>query len=561
MSLPPNFYSSTCNNSDAVIHQDSSYLPTPAQLLFAQVMFGLGVAINCICIIIFAIAKRTMKSDRLAVRREIFIWTSAMASFIHMSCTQLTVIVPIFPCSIYLILVIQVVVWLGGTLVGKLLLFYMFSMTSQAVEIASKAEQNHLVTETSSISSTSNNQHGLGNKTFHSAYLILRNLLWGIPMDNDGNWTESLKWLRFIISRRGIFTIVFSVLAPFLILAVAMLGSDPGYVECYNCHITTPVSAVIMSITIILLILGILIARRIQHFPDPFGLARECSLFVCCCILGFLGYLVQTFAPNETAIFNGQQLDHTYILTVAIWLCTIIQSLIPILLALVDSYKLSSSYTLKGNRGPVVPRTNHQQRGMTGRGKVAESSQVANLSINPENVDLDFILKHRVLLKLFETHVKAELGLESLLFIQDALSWKESYYDMGQTHRRTKFKRIYRSYIALGANFELNLPWELRQELTHVNDGKDDADIPYQVFDRSISEVKILLNIGAMKRFKASSAFRQAVDDLALIRDQGVGGGGGVNVGSGTIVVSIGKDRTSNSRGGGSEHAGSSSGV
>jgi hypothetical protein len=547
--LPP-----ICNTSSAVIH--TPYNPTPVQLAYNTGLIAFGVTFDLFCVIIFAIAKRILRSDRLAVRRQIFVWTTALASLVHLMCTPLIVIAgPYFPCSIWLILVSLVTPLIGGTCVGKLLVFFFYSTTAQAVEEAAKAEN---------IESPHQNSVYDGNHSttmIHSFKLVFKTLIWGTPLNDSGQWSESLKWLRFIISRKGILSLVVVVFTPFFILSIALLGTDRAYIECYRCRTTTPVQVTIILMGLTCVGIGILVARRIQKFKDPFGLARECTFFVICCAFALFGYLLQTY--QDSPVYAGEVIDHKWILAISLFTAVAIQSLLPISQAIfVDGATIIpltkiDIITARINQGKKKHRNHAGQVGggsqhvesyhLSKTGGTGPTQTGSNLGgtissplPTPENMDLDYILKDGVFNKLFETHVKAELGLESLFYLQDAMAWKESYYDSGLSNRRNRFKRIFRSYIANGSNFEVNLPWQMKDELIRIHNdtnNKEDADIPYEAFDSSIEEIRMLLITGALKRFKASKAFKTACEDLQTVRNQVEAGGAGGN----SLVISMRK--------------------
>jgi hypothetical protein len=102
--------------------------------------------------------------------------------------------------------------------------------------------------------------------------------------------------------------------------------------------------------------------------------------------------------------------------------------------------------------------------------------------------------------KLFEEHLAGEFGLESLLFIRDVERWRQTFFDLTESARKSRARVIERVFIREDGLYTVNIPAPMS---TRIIAALKDPNAPVDVtlFDDAVLEVKKLLNYGAVQRF------------------------------------------------------------
>ena len=116
------------------------------------------------------------------------------------------------------------------------------------------------------------------------------------------------------------------------------------------------------------------------------------------------------------------------------------------------------------------------------------------------------IMANPVVLDLFEKHLEQEFGSESMYFLEDTAQWIVSYHDVPPALRLARARKIFKTYLEHNSPFAINVPSHCS---TALQNALLEADIDRSVFDDARCEVTRLLELGAVARFVASSAYKQ----------------------------------------------------
>ena len=200
-----------------------------------------------------------------------------------------------------------------------------------------------------------------------------------------------------------------------------------------------------------------------------------------------LGYILLVF------VNVGKNWDFTFLVSFGVWGMVLVQTVLQMYLS------------ARNDRTVDHRRKRHR----------AFKQSITASTLNPSHYTLDVILSDKTLAKAFEDHLQREFGLESLFFYQEAQSWKLSYQDVSPMTRAARARKIIRNFIDPDGIFCVNISSHMtRAILDSAEQAAPDQqhDFPrYELFDQAIEEIKELLELGALARFKNTQTFRRLI--------------------------------------------------
>jgi hypothetical protein len=108
----------------------------------------------------------------------------------------------------------------------------------------------------------------------------------------------------------------------------------------------------------------------------------------------------------------------------------------------------------------------------------------------------------------FEKHLRHEFSVESLFFLRDVQAWKATYFDIGQTARVARARRMLHQYIKSAGTYAINIDFKLQSEIFAALPD-DAADVHREFLDSAAEEIRKLLLRGSVVRFLKSDAFEE----------------------------------------------------
>jgi hypothetical protein len=185
--------------------------------------------------------------------------------------------------------------------------------------------------------------------------------------------------------------------------------------------------------------------------------------------------------------------DFTLILSIGVWGMVSVQTALQLYLAI------------------RYDRIRHQKR------KRAFKQSISSSTLNAGHFNLNVILNDKVLAKAFEDHLQKEFGVESLFFYQEVKAWKITFRDMSPSTRASRARKIIKTFIQPDGIFCVNIPSSISKIImdeSQIAAARQDPDFPPQdLFDDAVEEVKELLELGALARFKNSQTFKNLIQE------------------------------------------------
>lgn len=137
---------------------------------------------------------------------------------------------------------------------------------------------------------------------------------------------------------------------------------------------------------------------------------------------------------------------------------------------------------------------------------------ISAATLHAAHYNLNVILGDKVLAKAFEDHLQKEFGVESLFFYQEVKNWRTAYRDMGASTRLARAKKIIHTFIRNDGIFSVNIPSATSKAIVQAME--DTATFPKEdLFDDAAEEVRELLEMGALARFKKSEKFKRLITE------------------------------------------------
>jgi hypothetical protein len=364
---------------------------------------------------------------------------------------------------------------------------------------------------------------------------------------------SNITTLRFLVRRKGFFSIISFIGLPLLCIAIIRVLASPGMLAgCGGCKLATVDIIILVLQSVAGVIYGSMVAWRARHDRDPFGLLREAKLLMITCTISFFLFLLSTLFPLlDDSIFDWT-VPIGLLLLNAIFIMTIVQ----VFLAIQGEYEihhrdsarsLSSPtgilstirFSLKKKRltnnklGGVagsVQNSSPKVGGGGGGSSGAQSSSivvvahqssddgtigsisgdagaggggsgVVSQQLGQQAPKLKDVLSDPEALTKLEELLVDEWALESLLFIRSVDDWKASYYDVSEGANLARARRIVNYFVLENAVCSVNLPYRIVQTLkATILNNKGNKTIPYDVFDQARFEIAVIIEHGPLKR-------------------------------------------------------------
>ena len=433
-----------------------------SNVAFTIAYFTIGVVIDISCLLAFWLFKR--RFERTSLRPTILLVMSVLGSLVQMSYGSMqTITRGDYPCWCTVVMPIMIVPFLGGSIIGRLLLLLYLSRFSEA--------SLKMMAASGSLSLKEYDRYPTDN--LFAFYKTAFNLLFVKPKDDEptAQVKRDLVHLRFLVSRRGILLTTLFFIIPFLLVALIMMGTNPVFIRCRNCAISMTMIICIIIIAIVVILTGFIVWCRVRKLPDVWGLSMESFFSILFCLVAFLGFILTTFAQVD--VFETY--SHQFLMSLGLWLVVIEQSVVQLYLG----YKA-------------------QRREM----KTAAARITRNTS---DLITVDSIMIDHLRCKEFERHLAEEFGLESLLFLKDALAWKDSFHDISEAARRERAKILVQTYIKSDGLYAINVPYSVTDPIFKKMKHSGEDPLEDTLFDAAIEDVRKLLNSGAVLRFTEKS--------------------------------------------------------
>ena len=496
--IPP-----TCANSTLVRPQPPFHAP---RVSFNAFVLALGVAAVATLVPLFVVNQR--KLERLRVRRLQTVVTTALGLLVVVFNAALPFLIPgggaFFPCNAQLVLDLVTVPLIASTFLSQLYTFYFLTMFSRVARserpdlerIDVDLQDSFLEKLTAAISS-------LAVSPDQEARI------------QRGDKRRFLRALRFFISGSGLATFGFFLLVPFLVLAGALTTVDPAYAQgCTGCY-ASDVETIFIIVEIVgLLAWGAWLAFVVRTFPDPWGLARECSLMMVCATVGVVGFLLQTFddASRDPAV----AFDYDFLMALGVVGMLFVQTALQVYWGGQTMQWRSWLARITGS-SHQHPQTHQEGAPVSSSAMVAKSPDPSTTHFTTTTEDarlaremasdagprLRAILSDAQKRVAFEDFLARECGLESLYALQSIGEFRLAYSDLAPGTRDARARKIVRSYIASDALFVVNVAHSLSES---VRTAVDRGSVPRNVFDPLRQELTLLLEHGAVARFEHSTS-------------------------------------------------------
>jgi len=150
--------------------------------------------------------------------------------------------------------------------------------------------------------------------------------------------------------------------------------------------------------------------------------------------------------------------------------------------------------------------------------KISQQTQV-ELSLNE-------ILQNTTLSIEFARYLELEFSSENLLFWNEIETFKQFIMDENKSHAEiwSEIERIFTMYIREDSPYQINLPYDIRQEVESSieNSGsvfsnelsqdtpKEERESPLSIFNKAQREIYNLLASDSLNRFRLSEGYRKA---------------------------------------------------
>jgi len=449
--------------------------------------------------------------DRLEPRPSILVWMTIVGVMCEIFSSSVfawsfPAAYANMPCAIYLALLILVVPLLGTAIVTRLVLFlletrYQDFVTSDSV---GKQRESYIVTDDGPSKPSWIPRSGW---CLSAACCV-------------GDRAIRMRAIKFLIGPRGVFLLFALLMVPFLIIFIVLLATSPVYYEgCTGCfsHSSHDLDYAQIGIGLYIFVFGVFVGVTVRNRKDPFGILRECLISMAWGLLAVIGTILSLVVPlpaSNVITFN-------FMIQASITMMVFTQTLMQVL------------------RGAYEERVKRKQRSQR---RTASTSQLLG-KLRPSKHKrpvsgtklLDTIMDNPELLELFEQHVAAEFGMESVLFLKDSAQWIRTYYDVAPAARLARARKLYNMYIDVSGVFSVNIPSTCSSALNRALQG---SRVEQTVFDEARLEVASLLERGAVARFMNSKAYKEFKESRRNSRDNmtprgsrlstALGGGGGM---------------------------------
>ena len=530
-----------CPNSSLVKRQAAFHYP---RLYFNWFVVAFGYAAVLVLVPVFMVYHR--KLERMRVRRLQPVLTTALAIVVYVSNPPLAFAVPggfaNVPCLSQLILDIFTVPLVASPIITQLyLLFFLTSFSRVARSERPDLERIDV---------------DFKDSAWQTALAALSSLTMVFRSDRDtrlqrGDKLRNLRALRFFISSWGLPTFFLLLTLPLVAMSGIVISTDPAFVNgCSGCNVGDVERAFLFLEIFVLIVWGVWLAWVVRKYPDPWGLARECTLMIACAVFAAVGWILYISVPSVTSK-PDLAFDFTFMVTLGYVGMLVVQTMLQVVLGLQTtqwrSWMKMSKWMSGGGDGVVgVARRPHQpdhgggamSGSQLGSQGIVTNASAHDLMITTEAIvaretaseggpRLRAVLANAEMKTLLEDLLMRECGLETLYALQSIADFRMTYFDMAPTTRDARARKFVRLYIASDALFVVNVAHAMAERITKtVERGNVSAD----VFDELRQELTVLLEYGAVARLHEAIASGQLV--VPVVPSSPSARGLGVAVGS-----------------------------
>lgn len=378
--------------------------------------------------------------------------------------------------------------------------------------------------------------------------------------ENENLREKRLKALAFIQSHRGTLLAVYISLLPVFFFALYLLIAYPEYShECMGCSHPVVMDLFLVVHAVLIVSVGFFFAYRLfrKTRDDPWGILTESGIMLTVAVMGVVGFILQEFAYVRVVDASGNVVyEHHVLLEISVSGILFIQTFYVVYVA----WRYDDNTTRPVSSSPRLARHNQHKKKAAGGGgsnsnngggskrvvaalgaggdheskpssssspdrdmraasrplqdqqklqqqrsaqqlsrtSISQISQNEDEAVAGSDLTLSKILANAELLRRFQEHLIGELGIESLLYLQDIAMWKEDFAGLNENTRRVRAKRLVRLYVRPNSRYEININHEMRQALMKLvlSPANEHEQIPRELFDDSVAELHQLLERG-----------------------------------------------------------------
>ena len=347
--------------------------------------------------------------------------------------------------------------------------------------------------------------------------------------DSDGNGdlakeVKRLHRLKFLRSGVGLILLETLMMLPFIIGFAIVAATTPVYAKnCYGCSRGDGALTILVIVEFITYIaLMLFVYQKARVYPDMHGFLWEMRMMSSLGLICVINYLIVVFVD----INEKHNWDLAFLITLPCLSIFIALTLGQLYIARKKEgpLKLKARYFLPGVRTDfATSRTGGGGEKETTKDlRAASTSEIPttnsnrNSQVEEESVftvkDFKSTLKDPTLTKEFEEFLTKECALELLLFYKDSAEWKSNYFTDNKELRLLRAKKIEKLYIKPNGLLQVNLPHSMVQD---IKEHLEKSDLDEHLFDKSIKEVRDLLEKGPLMRFWAAKRKSVEGDEMA----------------------------------------------
>ena len=331
---------------------------------------------------------------------------------------------------------------------------------------------------------------GRGSRSGPSAAAVMDHDLESRPSRADSDVSsapsispDELRVHQFQASRTFAFACAMAlVLPPFLVWLIRwslVPWGFPATEPCLGCVFTYDELIIFFGIVLWNCTAGFWMWYKLRTYSDPWGIRNELfRAVVVLAVLSAIGLFLGTVDPG--GYYARGEVAWYWIIEVG-W---------------VASYMIQTT-------GAVWRARKHAKQDLADRGADRRST-----GDHAHLLDYLYDAHQRA---LFASYLVSEFSIENLRFHDAVVEWRKRVASCTASEEamRTYAIEMYESFVSQGSFLELNLPWEIREELVRVfrrviDDG---APVPPDVWDAAHQNVFELMTTDSYFRFRNSPAY------------------------------------------------------
>ena len=459
--------------------------------------FGLYLVLtisSLVAPVIFYWGKRYARYERLRLRRTVLVLSASVCCLIQAQSGSGFIVFGVanYPCWLRSLFIMLIIPLYCSNILSRFMVFFFLSELSREIVGINLDEVPDPYNERDSY--VLKLSYAIAD-IFYACYCLLN------PAKTSINLSKArlIQALSFAASTKGTIFVFSVIFFPFLIIAAVIVFSNPVNLVCKGCLQSPGETYEVVTVGLFFIVFGILAAIKVKDYPDPWRLRRECVWIVVFGSVALTGFILD----NVVNISPSSVFDLQLIIVLGMFGFLSVQTWYQVLAAQLKegmNFKQIGLYCDKR-----VRQGNHAL------GSVKDETQNTNKESSQLNsthrLTMKDLFQNPSLLASFENFLISELGVESLAFLRDTNEWQKAYYDIAQSARLLRAKKLYNIYISPSGQLPVNISAKL------INDSKSalfrdgNHDVPFTVFDAARLEIEDLLNVGAIMRFQQSNDY------------------------------------------------------